>query len=53
MPMPALLGEFGAHGLGRCDEVLQLGQVSALPRVFRPQSGLIHTFSTSIFFRIS
>ena len=31
----------------------RLGQVSALPRVFRPQSGLIHTFSMSIFLRIS
>ena len=31
----------------------RLGQVSALPRVFRPQSGLIQTFSTSIFLRIS
>ena len=30
-----------------------LGQVSALPRVFRPQSGLIHTFLTSILSRIS
>ena len=31
----------------------RLGQVSALPRVFRPQSGLIHTFLTSILSRIS
>ena len=31
----------------------RLGQVSALPRVLRPQSGLIHTLSTSILSRIS